>query len=217
MRKGKACVRPEAENHQTDRPLGLPSSFPPERLNRPLIRPISQEPTTTTAAAVNRPSAAVVIPPPPAKHVEREKFFQENKNDGSALGGHMRGLSLHSRNASSSRSDSFELSDWVRESDGFLWWEYILCWIWICLLLLFLLLYGSGDMWKIGTWWWRNERDRTCFISRIEMLEVVSSLFIMGSVKCWVIIFCVCFCLKREVLFYWFLFISWKDGVGWLG
>ncbi|KAL4561298.1 hypothetical protein LXL04_033462 [Taraxacum kok-saghyz] len=109
MRKGKACVRPEAENHQTDRPLGLTSSFPPERLNRPLIRPITQEPTTTTT--VTRPSAAVVIPPPPAKHVEREKFFQENKNDGSALGGHMRGLSLHSRNASSSRSDSFELSD----------------------------------------------------------------------------------------------------------
>ncbi|KAJ0809865.1 putative TOM1-like protein, plant [Helianthus annuus] len=111
MRKGKACVRPEAENRQADRPLGLlGSSIPPDRLNRPLIRPISldpkPEPTTTLPSA-----AAVSIPPPPSKHHEREKFFQENKNDGSALGGHMRGLSLHSRNASSSRSDSFDLSD----------------------------------------------------------------------------------------------------------
>ncbi|KAK9058331.1 hypothetical protein SSX86_023172 [Deinandra increscens subsp. villosa] len=111
MRKGKACVRPEAENHQADRSLGLLRSVvPPDRLNRPLIRPISlepkQEPTTTLPSA-----AAASIPPPPAKHVEREKFFQENKNDGSSLGGHMRGLSLHSRNASSSHSDSFDLSD----------------------------------------------------------------------------------------------------------
>ncbi|CAI9268963.1 unnamed protein product [Lactuca saligna] len=112
MRKGKARVRPEAENHQTDRPLGVLTSFPPDRLNRPLTLEPKQEPTTTTTtAATTRPSAAVTIPPPPAKHVEREKFFQENKNDGSALGGHMRGLSLHSRNASSSRSDSFDLSD----------------------------------------------------------------------------------------------------------
>ncbi|KAJ0623468.1 putative VHS domain, GAT domain, GAT domain superfamily protein [Helianthus annuus] len=112
MRKGKACVRPEAENRQADRPLGLlGSSIPPDRLNRPLIRPISldpkPEPTTTLPSA----AAAVSIPPPPSKHHEREKFFQENKNDGSALGGHMRGLLLHSRNASSSRSDSFDLSD----------------------------------------------------------------------------------------------------------
>ncbi|GJT44763.1 TOM1-like protein 5 isoform X1 [Tanacetum coccineum] len=120
MRKGKACVRPEAENHHTERPLGLLGlTVPPDRLNRPLIRPISlepkQEPTTTRpAVAVPSPALAPVgaasIPPPPAKHVEREKFFQENK-DGSGLGGHMRGLSLHSRNASSSHSDSFDLSD----------------------------------------------------------------------------------------------------------
>lgn len=122
MRKGKACVRPEAENHQTERPLGLLGlSVPPDRLNRPLIRPISlepkQEPTTTRPAATAPspapaipPAGAASIPPPPAKHVEREKFFQENK-DGSGLGGHMRGLSLHNRNASSSHSDSFDLSD----------------------------------------------------------------------------------------------------------
>ncbi|XP_024982656.1 TOM1-like protein 5 isoform X1 [Cynara cardunculus var. scolymus] len=110
MRKGKACVRPEAENHQTDRPLGLlGSAVPADRLNRPLIRPISLEPKQ--GPITTRPAAAVSIPPPPAKHVEREKFFQENKADGSGLGGHMRGLSLHSRNASSSRSDSFDFSD----------------------------------------------------------------------------------------------------------
>ncbi|XP_076938379.1 TOM1-like protein 5 isoform X1 [Bidens hawaiensis] len=110
MRKGKACVRPEAENHQPDRPLGLlGSSVPPDRLNRPLIRPISLEPKQEPITAL--PSAAVSLPPPPAKHVERERFFQENKNDGSALGGHMRSLSLHSRNASSSRSGSFDFSD----------------------------------------------------------------------------------------------------------
>lgn len=110
MRKGKARVRLEAEDHQTDRPLGVLTSFPPDRLNRPLTLEPKQEPTNTTTATT-RPPAGVTIPPPPAKHVEREKFFQENKNDGSALGGHMRGLSLHSRNASSSRSDSFDLSD----------------------------------------------------------------------------------------------------------
>ncbi|XP_071689506.1 TOM1-like protein 5 [Rutidosis leptorrhynchoides] len=124
MRKGKTCVRPEAENYQTERHLGLlGSSVPPDRLNRPLIRPISlepkQEPTATrstvarasAATATETAAAGVVIPPPPVKHVEREKFFQEYKTDGSALGGHMRGLSLHSRNASSSRSDSFDFSD----------------------------------------------------------------------------------------------------------
>nr|XP_043610131.1 TOM1-like protein 5 [Erigeron canadensis] len=117
MRKGKACVRPESENHQPERPLGLlGSSVPPDRLNRPLIRPISLEPkheptTIRPSGTATATGGAVVIPPPPAKHVEREKFFQENKSDGSALGGHMRGLSLHSRNASSSRSDSFDFSD----------------------------------------------------------------------------------------------------------
>lgn len=56
-------------------------------------------------------TASVAIPPPPAKHAEREKFFQENKSDCSTLSGHMRGLSLHSRNASSSRSGSIDFSE----------------------------------------------------------------------------------------------------------
>ncbi|KAL5146016.1 TOM1-like protein 5 [Glycine soja] len=136
LRKGKACARPEHEETETDIPcLGLLG----ERLNRPLIRPLSIEPPTREAdtrsppvvippsreADTRSPPAVippprpkqngqvphpVAIPPPPAKHIERERFFQENK-DGSNLSGHMRGLSLHSRNGSSSRSGSFDFSD----------------------------------------------------------------------------------------------------------
>ncbi|KAG5031824.1 hypothetical protein JHK82_015421 [Glycine max] len=136
LRKGKACARPEHEETETDIPcLGLLG----ERLNRPLIRPLSIEPPTREAdtrsppvvippsreADTRSPPAVippprpkqngqvphpVAIPPPPAKHIERERFFLENK-DGSNLSGHMRGLSLHSRNGSSSRSGSFDFSD----------------------------------------------------------------------------------------------------------
>ncbi|KAK6150832.1 hypothetical protein DH2020_015764 [Rehmannia glutinosa] len=134
IRKGKACVRPEDEDHQIDRPLGLMGlPVPGEMVHRPLIRPLTVErqreairpPNTdpkqeketikplhlgsNQEANVSKP--AVSIPPPPAKHVEREKFFQENKSDGSALNGHMRSLSLHSRNASSSHSESIDFSD----------------------------------------------------------------------------------------------------------
>ncbi|XP_073060627.1 TOM1-like protein 5 [Primulina eburnea] len=122
-RKGKACLRPEDDgNHPIDRPLGLMGrSVPSEMLHRPLIRPLTLEPQQEM---VNRQSPVeskqevitgkpvVTIPPPPAKHVEREKFFQEHKPEGStAVNGHMRNLSLHSRNASSSRSGSMDFSD----------------------------------------------------------------------------------------------------------
>ncbi|KAK6150865.1 hypothetical protein DH2020_015797 [Rehmannia glutinosa] len=134
IRKGKACVRPEDEDHQIDRPLGLMGlPVPGEMVHRPLIRPLTVERQreairspnmdpkqekeiikplhlgSNQEANVSKP--AVSIPPPPAKHVEREKFFQENKSDGSALNGHMRSLSLHSRNASSSHSESIDFSD----------------------------------------------------------------------------------------------------------
>lgn len=109
--------------------MGLP--VPGEMLHRPLIRPLTverqqettqrpntepkQETIMPLPLAVNQEpnqgKPAVAIPPPPAKHVEREKFFQENKADGSALNGHMRSLSLHSRNASSSHSGSTDFSD----------------------------------------------------------------------------------------------------------
>lgn len=105
LRKGKACARPEDEERPAERPhLGfLGSAIPGEMLNRPLIRPLSLEPSSREL------NGHVAIPPPPAKHVEREKYFQENKADG--LAGHVRGLSLHSRNASSSRSESIDSSD----------------------------------------------------------------------------------------------------------
>lgn len=111
IRKGKACARPvEDEEEEADRPPRgfLGTSIPAERLNRPLIRPVVTDPPAHETHT-NAPSVA--IPPPPAKHVEREKFFQEKKVDGSALAGHVRGLSLHSRNASSSQSGSFDFSD----------------------------------------------------------------------------------------------------------
>ncbi|KAJ7957112.1 target of Myb protein 1-like [Quillaja saponaria] len=140
LRKGKACARPEDEESTVEHPqLGLPgSTFHSERLNRPLIRPLSvdppREPNPRPVAtplppvklmereppvvAIAPPSAKysekelphVAIPPPPAKHIERERFFQENKTD-STVGGHMRGLSLHSSNASSSLSGSYDSSD----------------------------------------------------------------------------------------------------------
>ncbi|KAL7141864.1 hypothetical protein ABFS83_08G082900 [Erythranthe nasuta] len=167
IRKGKACVRPEDEDHHTDRPLGLRGlPVPGEMLHRPLIRPLTVEPQREPVRPlivephrepvrplivephreplpvhVRPPNVepkpeitikplhaesnqelnynnnhttgklGVSIPPPPAKHVEREKFFQENKADASSLNGHIRSLSLHSRNASSSHSGSVDFSD----------------------------------------------------------------------------------------------------------
>lgn len=96
IRKGKSCARPEAED-RIDHPMGM---HPGENQHRPLIRPLTLGPPHEPKA----PLPAVIIPPPPAKHVERENFFKENRVDGSALAGHVRGLSLHSRNASSSNS-----------------------------------------------------------------------------------------------------------------
>ncbi|PKI72602.1 hypothetical protein CRG98_006979 [Punica granatum] len=98
IRKGKACAGPEDEEGSRDKcsPRDLyepPFQVPAERLNRPLIRPLSLEPNSNSQP----PHPPVTIPPPPAKHVEREKFFQENK--------------LHSRNPSSSRSDSLDFSE----------------------------------------------------------------------------------------------------------
>ncbi|XP_074311383.1 TOM1-like protein 5 [Silene latifolia] len=104
IRKGKAHVRPEDDEIAIERPLGLlGSSSPSERLHRPLIR---------SADETKAPPLAVSIPPPPAKHVEREKFFKEKKGGGTPLAGHMRGLSLHSRNGSnSSFTGSFASSE----------------------------------------------------------------------------------------------------------
>ncbi|KAK7399320.1 hypothetical protein VNO78_10502 [Psophocarpus tetragonolobus] len=110
LRKGKACVRPEDEVSEPQFPhFGMLE----ERLNRPLIRPLSLEPSreanTCPAPAVIPPHMA--IPPPPSKHIERERYFQENKKDGTTLVGHLRDLSLHSLNGSSSHSGSCDFSD----------------------------------------------------------------------------------------------------------
>ncbi|XP_034690832.1 TOM1-like protein 5 isoform X1 [Vitis riparia] len=110
LRKGKACALPEDEERPVDRPpFGLLGTIPGEMLNRPLIRPVSLEPSHESRPLPSPLASA--IPPPPSKHVEREKYFQENKGDGSAVAGHMRSLSLHSRNASSSHSGSIDSSD----------------------------------------------------------------------------------------------------------
>ncbi|KAL6498096.1 hypothetical protein OROGR_028493 [Orobanche gracilis] len=132
IRKGKACVRPEDDDWQVDRPLGLTGlPITGEMVHRPLIRPLRVEgpreailPSNTEPKqeavgplhlgpnqVVNLSKPAVAIPPPPAKHVEREKFFQANKADGSAINGHMRNLSLHNRNASSSIGGSIDFSE----------------------------------------------------------------------------------------------------------
>jgi hypothetical protein len=150
LRKGKACVRPEDEEQSVEHPhLGLlGSTIPAERLNRPLIRPVSLEPSNERNVhpppvarsppprlverepppiAIPPPPAKqnetdlppVAIPPPPAKHIERERFFQEKK-DVSGLSGHVRGLSLDSRKTGSSRSGSTDFSDWLSTKRTFL-------------------------------------------------------------------------------------------------
>lgn len=91
----------------------LGRSFRPTdgELRRPLIRPLCIQPTDNDSILPPPPHVPVSsIPPPPAKHIERERFFKEH-SDGNGLAGHIRGLSLHSRTGSSSRSCSTDFSD----------------------------------------------------------------------------------------------------------
>ncbi|KAF2564770.1 hypothetical protein F2Q70_00018941 [Brassica cretica] len=117
LRKGKARAMPEDEEEEASPPprVLLGSAIHSERLNRPLIRPLPSEESSPRSGDSHSQSSSspVVIPPPPAKHVERQKFFKEKKVDGAASGlpGHMRGLSLHSCDGSSSRSGSVDFSD----------------------------------------------------------------------------------------------------------
>lgn len=121
IRKGKARIQAEDEDTAPKFPH---LSLLEERMNRPLIRPLSLEPSQKASLrsvpatippshvkGVDGEQPLVAIPPPPSKHVERERFFQEKKTDGSPLARHMRGLSLHSLNGSSSHSGSFDSSD----------------------------------------------------------------------------------------------------------
>lgn len=107
IRKGKGHVRAEDEDREKfilrpppqQRPLVI---GPPLKVTPP--QPL-QEPNANGSGA----GLGVAIPPPPAKHIEREKFFQENinKSDSSGLATHVRGLSLHSRRSS---GNSYSLS-----------------------------------------------------------------------------------------------------------
>lgn len=78
---------------------------------------LTQRPHSRTSSSSDHPSldvrvpppitTSVVIPPPPAKHVERERFFQEHKADATRSTQHSRNAShssLHSRTGSSSGS-----------------------------------------------------------------------------------------------------------------
>ncbi|XP_058097284.1 TOM1-like protein 5 isoform X2 [Magnolia sinica] len=99
IRKGKAC----AEDHSES----LANSIRPvlgDKVHRPIIRPLSIEPLASSPPSVS-------IPPPPANHAERERFFNEKQVEGATLAGHMRGLSLHSRNGSSSCSGSIDFNE----------------------------------------------------------------------------------------------------------
>lgn len=88
---------------------------------RPLVRPLSIQPTDHDSMPPLPHSPVSSIPPPPLKHIEREKFFKEKQSDGSnGLAGHARRLSIHSHTGSSSRSCSTDFSDTSGFHDRFL-------------------------------------------------------------------------------------------------
>ncbi|ONK62967.1 uncharacterized protein A4U43_C07F10020 [Asparagus officinalis] len=107
--KGKACAEDNSNGS-----LGSFRSIPEEKMRRPLIRPLCIQPSDPDSKP---PHPAVSIPPPPAKHMEREKFFRDKSTDSSGMAVHLRGLSLDSRNGSSSHGGSTDFSD--RDFNGF--------------------------------------------------------------------------------------------------
>ncbi|WOK94606.1 TOM1-like protein 2 [Canna indica] len=115
IRKGKAC----AEDLSEDSICSF-RSIPADKLRRPLIRPLSIHSSDSDHKPSDPDSKQpplVSLPPPPARHMEREKFFKEKNVDGADLAGHIRGLSLDSRNGSSSQSGSTDCSE--RDIFGF--------------------------------------------------------------------------------------------------
>ncbi|THU71128.1 hypothetical protein C4D60_Mb08t32270 [Musa balbisiana] len=107
--KGKACAEDQSEGS-----ISSFRSIPEEKMRRPLIRPLcinSSDSDCKPLDPESKQSSLVSLPPPPARHMEREKFFKEKIRDGSGIAGHMRGLSLDSRNGSSSRSGSTDCSE----------------------------------------------------------------------------------------------------------
>ncbi|OEL15623.1 hypothetical protein BAE44_0023353 [Dichanthelium oligosanthes] len=114
LRKGKALSQ-----DYTDDSVPSFRSIPDDKMRRPLtIQPPHPD---KKLGALNirspdrdepRPELAPLIPPPPAKHAERERFFREKSIDSVAsLPGHLRGLSQHSRDGSSSCSGSTDYGD----------------------------------------------------------------------------------------------------------
>jgi hypothetical protein len=114
LRKGKALSQDYTDDsvpsfrsipdEKMRRPLTIQPPHPDKKLGALSIRSLDQEEP--------RPELAPLIPPPPAKHAERERFFREKSIDGLAsLPGHMRGLSQHSRDGSSSCSGSTDYGD----------------------------------------------------------------------------------------------------------
>jgi len=114
LRKGKALSQDYTDDSvpsfrfipddKMRRPLTIQPPHPDKKLGALNIRsPDQVEP---------RPELGPLIPPPPAKHAERERFFREKSIDSLAsLPGHLRGMSQHSRDGSSSCSGSTDYGD----------------------------------------------------------------------------------------------------------
>ncbi|KAJ1692265.1 hypothetical protein LUZ63_008963 [Rhynchospora breviuscula] len=109
LRKGKA-LSVDYSDESIRHPFG---SITEEMLRRPLIRPLKIQPDPKPDPEPKPTGPALSIPPPPAKHVERERFFREKSSDNAIAGlpGQMQGLSLHSRDGSSSCSGSTDYGD----------------------------------------------------------------------------------------------------------
>ncbi|GJN39892.1 hypothetical protein PR202_gb29042 [Eleusine coracana subsp. coracana] len=102
LRKGKALSQ-----DYTDDLIPSFRSIPEDKMRRPLTIQPPQPDKKLGALNIRSPDSeppAPLIPPPPSKHAERERFFREKSMDN--LPGHLRGLSLHSRDGSSSCSGS---------------------------------------------------------------------------------------------------------------
>ncbi|KAG8086620.1 hypothetical protein GUJ93_ZPchr0010g10469 [Zizania palustris] len=110
LRKGKALS--EDYTHAS-----VPSfrSIPEDKMRRPLTIEPSHADRKLGALNIRSPDSevrpeGVLIPPPPSKHAERERFFREKSMDAN-LPDHLRGLSTHSRDGSSSCSGSTDYGD----------------------------------------------------------------------------------------------------------
>ncbi|URE17321.1 VHS and GAT domain containing protein [Musa troglodytarum] len=122
IRKGKAC----AEDHSESSVIYF-RPIPEENMNRPIIRPLriqSSDSDSRPSPTCRQSSDPGIKQHPPAhlsphsnKNMESDKFLDNKRMDGSDLAGHIRDLSLHSRNASSSGSCSTDWSE--RDVFGF--------------------------------------------------------------------------------------------------